>query len=100
MSVIQQALSWVSDSRIPHSKREEEGSIFLGTPLFRGAAVTLALLAVGKTPAPYSGHRFRIRVMSTATNRGVEDLLIKIFGRWKSAAANQRYVKFPGSVRW
>ena len=51
-----------------------------------------ALLAVGKNLTPYSGHSFRIRVMSTATKRGVEDLLIKIFGCWKSAAAYQCYV--------
>ena len=83
MSVIQQALSWVSDSHIPHSKREEGGSILLGIPLFRGAAVTQvhqALLAVGKDPAPYSTHSFRIWAASTATENGVEELLIKIFG--------------------
>ena len=97
MSVIQQALSWVSDNCIPHSKREEDGSILLGISLFRGAEVTQALLAVGKNPAPYSSHRFRIRVTSTATKRGVEDSLIKME---KSAAANQHYVKFPGSARW
>lgn len=51
-----------------------------------------ALLAAGKDPTPYSGYSFRIGATSTATERGVEDLLIKILGLWESAAY-QCYMK-------
>ena len=52
------------------------------SPFQRGGSYP-SVLAVGKDPTPYNGHSFRIRVASTATKSGVEDLLIKIFGRWR-----------------
>ena len=60
-----------------------------GTTLSRErlvAQVRQALLAAGKDPAPYSSHSFRIGAATTAASRGVEDSLIKILGRWESAA--------------
>ena len=66
-----------------------------GTTLSRErlvAQVRQALLAAGKDTAPYSSHSFRIGAATTAASRGVEDSLIKILGRWESAAY-QRYVK-------
>ena len=71
-----------------------------GTPLSRERLVTRvrqALLNAGKDPAPYSGHSFRIGGTSTAAERGVEDLLIKILSHWQRLAY-QHYVKFPGTA--
>ena len=68
-----------------------------GTPLSREWLVTQvcqALLSAGKDHAPYSGHSFRIGATSTAAERGMEDSLIKVLGRWQSSAY-QRYVKIP-----
>ena len=79
--------------------REERAGPFFqfhnGIPLSRERLVTQvcqALLAAGKDPTPYSGYSFRIGATSTAAERGVEDLLIKILGHWESAAY-QHYVK-------
>ena len=68
-----------------------------GTPLTREALVRelrLALASVGVDPSPYAGHSFRIGAATTAAAAGVEDAVIKILGRWQSAAY-QLYVKLP-----
>jgi hypothetical protein len=60
-----------------------------GQPLTRNALVgeiCEALQAVGFNAAHYAGHNFQIEAATTAAAAGVEDGLIKILGRWQSAA--------------
>ena len=57
-------------------------------------AVRAALLAVGVSPAGYSGHSFRIGGATTAAAQGVSEALIKTMGRWQSAAY-LLYVRTP-----
>ena len=40
------------------------------------------------------GHSFRIGAATAAARRGIEDSVIKILGRWESAAY-QQFVKIP-----
>jgi len=79
-----------------------EGPLFLfesGSPLTRQALVShlkRALVAAGINPQGYSGHSFRIVAATTAADKEIEDLQIKMLGRWKSNAY-QRYIKPSGS---
>ena len=68
-----------------------------GTPLTRPRLVRelrAALSSEGIDASKYAGHRFRIGAATTAAAVGVEDSLIKILGRWQSAAYSQ-YVRIP-----
>ena len=53
-----------------------------------------ALLGCGLNPNNYSGHSFRIGAATTAGTRGLDDSVIMMLGRWKSAAY-QRYIRTP-----
>ena len=57
-------------------------------------SVRQTLRAVGVDTKGYSGHRFCIGAATTAALRGVEDSVIKMLGRWESAAC-QRYLRTP-----
>ena len=48
--------------------------------------VKWVLTEVGINNTHYSGHSFRFRDTSTATERGINDMTIKMMGRWKSNA--------------
>ena len=68
-----------------------------GTPLTRPRLVRelrAALSSEGIDVSKYAGHSFRIGAATTAVAVGVEDSLIKILGRWQSAAYSQ-YVRIP-----
>lgn len=77
-----------------------QGPLFIfrdGTPLTRDklvVAVRQALGQAGIESAMYSGHSFRIGAATTAALMGVEDSMIKMLGRWESAAY-QRYIRTP-----
>ena len=51
-----------------------------------------ALAVLGYDEAAYAGHSFRIGAATTAAERGIEDSLIKMMGRWESSAY-QLYVR-------
>ena len=53
-----------------------------------------ALAAANVDQRNYCGHSFRIGAATTAASRGVEDSIIKMLGRWESAAYLQ-YVRIP-----
>jgi len=53
-----------------------------------------ALQKAGVDQSRYCGHSFRIGAATTATAKGMEDLIIKTLGRWNSLAYLQ-YVKIP-----
>ena len=68
-----------------------------GSSLTRPRLVTevkQALTKAGVDSSRYSGHSFRSGAATTAAERGVEDSVIKMLGRWKSSAY-QRYVRTP-----
>ena len=70
-----------------------------GTPLSRPALVRevrLPLSAAGMDPSPFSGHSFRIGAVTSAAAAGVEDVIIKTMGRWRSSAY-QQYVQLRRS---
>ena len=70
-----------------------------GTPLSRPALVRevrLALSAAGMDPSPFSGHSFWIGAATLAATAGVEDVIIKTLGRWRSSAY-QQYVQLQRS---
>jgi hypothetical protein len=54
----------------------------------------LALGAAGLDASLFEGHSFRIGAATTAEAAGVEDVLIKILGRWQSSAY-LRHVRVP-----
>ena len=68
-----------------------------GTPLSRNwfvKHVHSALTTVGLDHSVFNGHSFRIGAATAAARRGIEDSVIKILGRWESAAY-QQYVRIP-----
>ena len=68
-----------------------------GSPLTRPRLVSevkRALSRAGVDHVQYSGHSFRSGAATTAAERGVEDSVIKMLGRWKSSAY-QLYVRTP-----
>ena len=77
-----------------------EGPLFIfkdGSYLTRDkfvSAVKQGLVASGIDCRGYSGHSFRIGAATTAALQGVEDSVIKMLGRWESAAY-QRYLRTP-----
>ncbi len=58
------------------------------------AEVKLALSGAGLDSSRYAGHSFRSGAASTAAERGIEDSVIKMLGRWRSSAF-QRYIRTP-----
>ena len=63
-----------------------------GTPLSRNwfvKHVHSALTTVGLDHSVFNGHSFRIGAATAAARRGIEDSVIKILGRWESAAYQQ-----------
>ena len=79
-------------------RKEGAGPFFKvqdGRPLTRGrfvSEVKQALSRAGVNCDGYSGHSFRSGAATTAAERGIEDSIIKMLGRWKSSAY-QLYVK-------
>ena len=68
-----------------------------GSPLTRDKLVTAvrkALTKAGLDHSGYSGHSFRIGAATSAARAGLSDSLIKMLGRWESAAY-QRYIQTP-----
>ena len=59
--------------------------------------VRMGLDTLGLSSSDYAGHSFRIGAATTAAERGVEDSLIKMLGRWESSAY-QIYIKTPRDV--
>ena len=51
------------------------------------ANVREALEALGYDSKVYAGHSFRIGAATTAAERGIEDSVIKLLGRWESACS-------------
>jgi len=51
-----------------------------------------ALSVLGYDSTSYAGHSFRIGAATAAAERGIEDSIIKILGRWESSAY-QLYVR-------
>ena len=51
-----------------------------------------ALSVLGYDESSYAGHSFRIGAATTAAERGIEDSVIKMLGRWESSAY-QLYVR-------
>ena len=76
------------------------GPLFIfrdGSYLSRDRLVTRlrqGLQAVNIDPAHFSGHSFRIGAATTAAQAGIEDSVVKMLGRWESAAY-QRYIRTP-----
>lgn len=67
------------------------------TPLTRErlvAAVRQALSQAGVDSTHYSGHSFRVGAATTAARAGMSEAMIKMLGRWESAAY-ERYVRTP-----
>jgi len=56
------------------------------------ARVRYALSVLGYDSTSYAGHSFRIGAATAAAERGIEDSIIKILGRWESSAY-QLYVR-------
>ena len=56
--------------------------------------VRAVLTSTGVDGAPFSGHSFRSGAATTAASRGINDVTIKMLGRWKSEAY-QFYIKTP-----
>jgi len=56
------------------------------------ARVRDALSVLGYDSTSYAGHSFRIGAATAAADRGIEDSIIKILGRWESSAY-QLYVR-------
>ena len=54
--------------------------------------VTSALSILGYDASTYAGHSFRIGAATTAAEKGIEDSVIKMLGRWESSAY-QLYVR-------
>ncbi len=68
-----------------------------GSPLTRPrlvAEVKQSLEKAGVVSRAYAGHSFWSGAATTAAERGMEDSVIKMLGRWKSSAY-QRYVRTP-----
>ena len=61
------------------------------------AALRSALPRAGIDEKLYSGHSFRIGAATTAARGGIQDSLIKVLGRWQSAAY-QIYIRTPPEV--
>ena len=53
-----------------------------------------ALWSPGIDPTKYAGHSFRMGAATTAAERGKQDSIIKILGRWKNDTY-LRYIKIP-----
>ena len=58
------------------------------------AAIRRALQSEGVDTRGYTGHSFRIGAATTAALAGIDDAVIKMLGRWESAAY-QRYLRIP-----
>ena len=58
------------------------------------SALHVALQEAGIDDSRFSGHSFRIGAATTAVLQGVPDSLIKMMGRWESAAY-QLYIRTP-----
>jgi len=56
--------------------------------------VRSAMEAVGLPHTQFAGHSFRIGAATAATRAGVEDLVIRTLGRWKSSAF-LAYIRTP-----
>jgi hypothetical protein len=59
--------------------------------------VRMGLDTLGINSKDYAGHSFWIGAATTAAERGVEDSLIKMLGRWESSAY-QIYIKTPREI--
>ena len=59
--------------------------------------VRSALSVLGYDKSSYAGHSFRIGAATTAAERGIEDSVIKMLGRWESSAY-QLYVRASQQV--
>ena len=69
-------------------------------PLTRASLVSnlkQALCQVGIQLNAFNGHSFWIGTATTAAQRGVEDSLIQMLGRWKSGAY-KLYIKIPRAL--
>ena len=79
-------------------RRNDPGPLFRmsdGTLLTKGiftARLREALSTLGYEASAYAGHSFRIGAATTAAERGIEDSVIKVLGRWDSSAY-QLYVR-------
>lgn len=79
---------------------EASGPLFQhrdGRPLARRTFVEKiksALAALGYPAEKYAGHSFRAGAATTAATAGFPDSLIKVLGRWESAAY-QLYIRLP-----
>ena len=70
-----------------------------GAPLTKPnliSSLRSALELAGHDPSKFAGHSFRVGAASTAAERGIEDSVIKVLGRWNSDAYC-RYIKLPAS---
>ena len=56
--------------------------------------VRSALAATGFNSSHYAGHSFQIGAVTTAAQRGIQDSLIKMLGRWESSAYTV-YIRTP-----
>ena len=68
-----------------------------GSPLTRDKlvrAVRKALTDAGLDQSGYSGHSIRIGAATAAARAGISESMIKMLGRWESAAY-QRYIRTP-----
>ena len=61
------------------------------------AQLRQALTAAGMDCTLYAGHSFRIGAATTASMCGIQDSLIKTFGRWESSAY-MVYIRTPPST--
>ncbi len=60
-------------------------------------AVRRALTLAGYNASHYAGQSFRIGAATTAAQRGIQDSLIKMLGRWESSAYTI-YIRTPPEV--
>ena len=58
------------------------------------AVVREVLADAGVDTSCYSGYSFRVGAATTAASIGVGDAMIKMLGRWESAAY-QQYIRTP-----